>query len=301
MKPNRFSARTIRVLTGLALALAATSSARGAELPKGLVLYLNFNEVDSAGVTADRSGHRLNGRVYNVKWATGKMGGAYEFTGANSFVTVPNSPFLNVSQGTFAVWFKTSKSDAVWRRILDKRSDRGYAMCIAGESKGGDTKGKLAFIANGRYFCLSDSVVTDGSWHHAVATCDGVNLKLYVDGALQKQVVPMPGGILPNANDLTVGLNRSNPSPQEQGQSFEGMIDEVMIFNRALTAEEIKSLSSSPSGGTAAKKGKDGKTVTKAQVAQQLNRLKSLLDAGLITQEFYEKKVEEAKATVTEQ
>jgi len=290
----------VQVTAGLALALAATCSARAAELPKGLVLYLNFNEVDSGGVTLDRGGQRINGRVYNVKWGTGKLGGAYEFTGPNNFVYVPNSPFLNVSQGTFAAWFKTSKSDGVWRRILDKRSDRGYAMCIAGDSKDGASKGKLAFVVNGRFWCFSDAAVADGSWHHAAATCDGQNLKLYVDGALQKQVVPMAGGIFANANELTIGLNRSNPSAQEQGQSFEGMIDEVMIFNRALTAEEIKGLSTTSSSATAAKKGKDGKSVTKAQIVQQLNRLKSLLDSGLITQEFYEKKVEEAKATVTE-
>ena len=292
MKRNIFDFTAVRVAVGLCLALAAESNAPAADLPKGLVLFFNFNEADNGGVIIDRSGQRNNGRATGLRWTTGKQGGCYEFSPANSYIHVANNMSLNANRATFAAWFKAAKADAIWRRILDKRT---YTLCIAGDSQDGSNKGKLAVGLNGRFWCLSDSAVADGKWHHGAATYDGANLKLYVDGQLQKQVVPMPGAIAPNANDLTIGMNRSNPSAQENGQSFDGMIDEVMIFNRALSAEEIKTVASAGSGGTAAA-GK-GKTFTKAQVARRLVELKDLLDKGYITQEFYEKKVEECKPT----
>ena len=84
-------------------------------------------------------------------------------------------------------------------------------------------------------------------------------------------------------------MNRSTPSPQEKGQSFDGVIDEVMIFNRALSADEIKALVAAvdPSAGKP--------KFTKQQVAGRLRQLKILLDEGLLTEEFYEQKVKECE------
>jgi len=135
-------------------------------------------------------------------------------------------------------------------------------------------------------FCLSDSAVTDGLWHHGAATYDGENLKLYVDGKLQKQVVAWRGAIPANTNDLTIGLNRSNPTPQEKDQSFEGAIDDLMIFNHALSEAEIKVVIASVKP-----------KFTKDQVARRLMELKELFDRGLILKDFYDRKVKECEAT----
>jgi hypothetical protein len=296
MKRNGLGVRGVGTAAGLLVAVAAATHAPAADLPKGLVLHLNFDQEGPGGLVTDRSGLGNSGQAYNAKWtSSGKQGGAYQFAAANSFVQVPHKPFLIVRQATFAAWFKTAKADGIWRRILDKRMDRGFALCIAGDSQDGQAKGKLAIVVNGGYFCLSDSVVTDGAWHHAAATYDGANLKLYVDGQLQKQVAAARGDIAPNVSPLTIGMNGSNPTSQERGQSFEGTIDEVMIFNRALSAEEVKTLTSA-GGGTAEGKAA-GKTFTRDQVARRLSELKDLLDKGLITRSFYERKVEECKPT----
>jgi hypothetical protein len=65
---------------------------------------------------------------------------------------------------------------------------------------------------------------------------------LYVDGLLQLRVAQWRGKVPANAHDLTVGLNRASPTGGEVGASFDGLIDEVMIFNRPLAEEEITSL-----------------------------------------------------------
>jgi hypothetical protein len=272
----------VGIVAGVSVAVVAGLGATAADFPKGLVLHLNFDQAGPGGVVADKSGLNNNGRAFGVKWVEkGKQGGACELAGANSFVQVVSTPTLNVSHATFGAWFKTGKEDPVWRRILDKGN---YYLSIAGDSKDGQAKGKLC-VAVGNSFCLSDSAVTDGAWHHAAATCDGKSLKLYLDGQLQKQTVPVRGSIVPSANELTIGMRKT---------AFDGVVDEVMIFNRALTAEEIKTAMEG-AGGAAARPA--GKTFTKEQVARRLKELKDLLDKGLITQSFYDRKVEECKVT----
>jgi len=266
------------------IALAAGVEVNAADFPQGLVLHFNFDQMEGSMVT-DRTGHG-NGRVFGAKWnAVGKQGGACEFAKTNSYILVTNAPFLNPTQATFAVWFRTAKPDPLDRFILDKRMDNGFALCIAGDSKdnGGNTRGKLCFVVSNN-FCLGDGAVTDGAWHHGAATYDGENLKLYVDGKLQKQVVTWRGSIPANTNDLAIGLNRSNPTPQEKGQSFQDAIDDLMIFNHALSEAEIQTVIASVKP-----------KFTKQQVAQRLKELKELYDRGLLTKEFYDRKVKECE------
>ena len=90
----------------------------------------------------------------------------------------------------------------------------------------------------------------------------------------------MPG----NTHDLTLGMNRTNPSFKEKEAAFEGLLDEVMLFNRALSEAEIKDVLS-------ATKPK----FTKQQVERRLAELKDLFDRGLILQDFYDRKVNECE------
>lgn len=276
MKVGHRKLVTIRVGVQIFAAWVAAGGALAADAPKGLVLHLTFDKQEGA-VVADASGQKNTGQAMGAKWsASGKKGGAYEFAG-NNLIQVNNSPSLNMRQGTFAAWFKTSKADAVWRRLLDKRA---FTLCISGDAA---SCGKLAIGINGRAWAFSDGTVTDGSWHHAAATFDGANIKLFVDGQLQKQVAALRGEIAPNTSPLVIG------------QAFQGALDEVMVFNRALSEEEVKGLLSA--GGSEVAGKAPGKTFTKEQVARRLRELKDLLDKGLITQSFYERKVEECKTT----
>ena len=287
MKRDRFNASMVQVAVGLFLAFATGPDTPAADFPQGLMLHFNFDQMETGGVITDRAG-RNNGRAFGAKWtSTGKQGGAYEFTSTNSYIQVTNTPSLNATRVTFAVWFKTSRSDSIGRYILDKLVNRGYALSIAGESKDkdGKNKDKLCVGVNGHY-CLSDSVVTDGAWHHGAATFDGENLKLYVDGQLQKQVVSWRGEIPANTNDLTIGMNRSNPAPQEIGPPFCGAIDDLMVFNHALSDAEIQVVIASVKP-----------KFTKGQVAKRSKELKELFDRGLLTKDFYDRKVKECEVT----
>jgi len=286
MKLHKSDFAMIHVTAALLFVFVPGFLAMAADFPQGLMLHFSFDRWESGGVIADKTGRNNNGHAVGAKWtAAGKQTGGYEFTATNNYIQVTNSPTLNPKQATFAVWFKAGKVDVANRYILEKSAEKGYVLNIAGDHRNSKSKGKLCFSISG-HDCLSDNVVTDNTWHHGTATFDGNNLKLYVDGQLQQQVTAWKGGIAANTNDLTIGLNRSNPTPQEKGLSYEGTIDEVMIFDHSLTDAEVKVV-------IAATKPK----FTREQVTRRLAELKELLDRGLILQDFYDRKVKECEVT----
>jgi hypothetical protein len=162
-------------------------------------------------------------------------------------------------------------------------------MGIGGGTKDQAARGKLVFTLDGQTFCLSDAVVADGAWHHGAATFDGERIRLYVDGVAQKQVTATTGPIRPQGGaKVVIGKDPG----RKQGASFEGTLDEVMIFNRALAADEIKALVGAidPAAGKP--------KFTKNQVLGRLRQLKALHDEGLLTDEFYRAKVAECEAAL---
>ena len=216
-----------------------------ASLHEGLVLHLTFDKVEVAGQTTDVSGMGNHGWVTGANWTPkGKQGGAYRFASPNQFIRVPNNDSLNPSNITLAAWIKTSHNDDTWRRIFDKSYTNGYALSIGGGHTPGSVHKGRAFIELGptlKTDTWSDRAVDDGKWHLVVTTYNGTNQYFYVDGVRQKHIARWEGRVPANDYDLTIGINRVNPNPEydEVGASFEGLIDEPMIWNRALSSGEI--------------------------------------------------------------
>jgi len=225
-------------------AAAASPVASAGDQRRDLVMYFSFDQPPVGGMVHDESGAGHDGRVVNATWvAEGRHGGALRFARANSYVSVSNDPALNPPQITVTAWVKTSYSDAVWRRIVDKGYSAGFAMSIGGETKGQEFHGRPVFEIN-RHATLGDANlrVDDGNWHHLAGTFDGAAMSFYVDGVLQARRLHFPDRIEANAFDLTIAGNRSTAGGNEVGASLDGLIDEVMIFNRALSAAEIRAL-----------------------------------------------------------
>lgn len=286
------------VVIGLALALVAThaptagTSASAAEPLRGLVLHYSFDQPDAGGLVADHSGQNNNGHASDTRFtAPGKKGGGYALASGDSTIRVAGSRPASVKQATFAVWFKTSRSDATCRRILDGRAGPGYALEIGGGVQGQESRGKLAFSIGGGKPCLSDLAVTDGTWHHGAVTFDGENLRMYVDGQPQRQMTPCRVEIAALVSDLAIGMSSSSPPSQSKIEGFDGVIDELMIFNRALSAEEIKTVVAAVDPSALKPR------FTKQQVTARLRQLKMLFEEGLLTEDFYARKVAECEAT----
>ncbi len=246
---------TLALVTGITTPIIYTQmqkasvNNRVARLAQGQVLHLAFDQDEDDQVT-DSSGQNNHGQAIGAHWATDESrGGVFRFASREQYIRIPNSDSLNPSQITLAVWMKTSRHDKIWRRLFDKSYSEGYALSIGGAWTPIDYQGKAVIeigmkLNRNRGITQSNLPVTDGQWHHVVTTYDGRRIRLYVDGMQQKQVITWAGEVPSNDHDLSLGMNLIDPMPEydEPGESFDGFMDDAMIWNRALSQDEVKSL-----------------------------------------------------------
>ncbi len=217
-------------------------------LAQGLVLYFNFNSEPTAGKISDLSGHGNDGQAVNVQWlADGHRGGCIQFGLTNSYINVPDNDSLNPTNMTLAAWIKTSFTDRFWRRIFDKATRKEFDLTMCGDNKvGGPDDGKSwrgqVALEVAHQWMPSGIEIADGQWHQVVGTFDGFELRLYLDGWPVGSPHRAKGQPQHTSYDLTIGANRSTGVPGEIGQAFNGSMDDVMMFNRALSSEEVQAL-----------------------------------------------------------
>ena len=244
--PGTFSGVRLRMLSGEAKAAPAgakpgPTSGRtplAAPLRQGLVLCYTFDK-NERGKVADLSGCGNHGKVQGAQWTSeGKVAGAYRFEAARKTqgILVPNTESLGVKRLTMAAWIRTTQQDGTWARIMDKDWRNGYNLCLGGDNKGNQWRGQAGVEINSH--AVFKGRVADGQWHHVLATYDGRVQRLYIDAAPVGQAA-WAGDIGINPYDLAVG-NSSIPYGTGELLAFDGLIDEAMIWNRALSAEEVR-------------------------------------------------------------
>src|ERR1017187_1881343 len=206
----------------------------------GLVAYYPFN-----GNASDAFGTN-NGTVYGATLTTNRFGipnAAYYFNGTNNYIDILQNSALNAlaSNVTLSAWIWQQNASPNGYRILDK--------CASGEPLGWtfdtyncSTQTGHRLRLQGVNFNNSCNVPgnTDYSlmrWHHVVATISGTNGWVYLDGALDGSGIV--GNIPVNTLDVYIGL--AHPG-QGSGFWFNGIIDDVRIYNRTLSSNEVAQL-----------------------------------------------------------
>lgn len=202
-------------------------------LKNGLVAYYPFN-----GNANDESGNGNNGIVYNATLTQDRLekeNSAYSFNGYSSYIYTPvDSGFTN--QISLCAWFKTSYND--YGGILCSRTSLNVANDITTDSYGHPAFHLSDGNANNQPLTgLSTSVqLNDDNWHLIVGTYDGTTLKLYTDGIFQGEL----------KRTFTIAVNDSFKIGWDDlngySRFFSGKIDEVRIYNRALTPDEVTKL-----------------------------------------------------------
>jgi glucose/arabinose dehydrogenase len=207
--------------------------------PGGLVAAYAFDE--GSGPTAgDSSGSGNNGSVGSATWSTaGKYGNALSFTGSGARVTVPDSPSLHLTTGmTLEAWVFPTALGSEWRDVVYKANDNYYleATSSAGRPVGGGIFGNVSGEAYGT------AALATNTWTHLATSYDGSTLRLYVNGT-QVATAPRSGPIATSNGVLTIG---GDPA---FGQQYAGRIDDVRVYDRALTPAQIQSDMNTPIGG----------------------------------------------------
>lgn len=189
----------------------------------------------------------LNGTVANATLTTGQNGsanGAYLFNGTNAQITVPTSIADPTTALTASAWVRAANVRTTTpQRILSTVQAGGYAL---GFSSTGCTAGQFSFVVqtDGTYrqVCFTLDSALNNTWFHALGVYDGVNAQLYINGSLAASL-PAPGAFNPGSSTAPLCIG-SNPTTTActQGQYFTGSIDDVRVYNRALTTAEIELL-----------------------------------------------------------
>lgn len=246
---NALAGHRVRVLGGTSGVLGAQAETLAADVAwtfttaaaGGLSAAWPFEEATGA-TTLDYSGNGNDGSLLGPAWVAGRFGGGLSFDGVDDRVQVPDADTLDVSTAiTISAWIKLS-SYKDWSVILSKESpdDHAYALWL------GPTHLPTAhFRLGGQWYgALAPEPVPLNTWTHLAATYDGTAIRVYVNG-VEEKVTGATGEFPQSWGPLWIG------GDQWASDYFPGVIDEVRLYDRALSVAEIQSDMTLPADPTA--------------------------------------------------
>ncbi|MEV6982580.1 LamG-like jellyroll fold domain-containing protein, partial [Sphaerisporangium sp. NPDC051017] len=204
----------------------------------GPVAAYGFN-VGSGTAVADDSGHSQAGTATDTTWATsGKFGKALSFNGTSSLVTIPDSPSLRLSDGmTLMAWVNPTVLDN-WRQAILKEFSGGLSYALYA-SNGTQPNGWAVNTDGTEGSVDSTEDIPLNTWSHLALTYDGSKLAFYLNGAKTAET-DFQGTLRGDDGPLRIGGNGI------WGEHFAGLIDEVRVYDRALSEAEIQSDKDTP-------------------------------------------------------
>jgi len=197
---------------------------------------------DGAGTTvADASANGNDGVITgDAVWTTGKFGGALSFDGTDDYVTLPIGSIISeLSDTTITTWANFSNAGGAWQRIWDFGSGTGVYMFLCARV---NTAGVIRFAI--RTADIGEQIVNSpdtlpSDWHNVTVVMDSADMmiRLYVDGAMVAS-----GATLLLPKDLGETTQNWFGKSQWPDALYQGDLDDVRIYNRVLTQDEIKNV-----------------------------------------------------------
>ncbi len=242
--------RILVVLTvvGMLISFAAVSEANP---PDGLVLHLSFDKNTIDGNTVQDLSEEGNDGTINggAKAVAGKHGDALEFDGTDDFVEVPLEDSITFATGdslTVQVWVKTDDQPPNNDGIVGNYrpgTDALWILSVSGDNPA--ARGKMGFSVRDKGRANSAGITSpdflnDGEWHVLAGVRDqkAKKIRFYVDGKL-----------IDEKDDNTKDINSGQSIwvGEHLNRFYKGLIDEVKIWNRPLTAKELDQSGQQPS------------------------------------------------------
>jgi hypothetical protein len=212
-----------------------------------LIAWWTFD--DGNGTTAlDSSENGNDGILVNgPDWTTGQISGALEFDGVDDYVDAGTLDVIG-NEMTISLWAMADSFGGSWRdnRLIAKaagNSTNDHWWMLSTIASGGATRLRFRLKAEGDGYTdtliASSGEITAGAWFHAVITYDGLVMRLYKDGQeVGNAVKSGGGGLISTSGSVGVNIGRN---PNGYGV-WDGGIDDVRIYDRALIAQEVLGL-----------------------------------------------------------
>jgi hypothetical protein len=211
-------------ITGLGLAAKTVTVTQQSALPTdGLVAYYPFNMNAN-----DESGNGNNGTVNGATLTSDRKGNsdkAYSFNGVQ-LIELNSNVLNNLSSGSVSIWFYSNDILKQSAQTIITKTNLNVMDYFQIAQYGNIIRVKINELSYS--YSYSQSIVTN-KWYHLLVNWDGIRIKLYLNGVLDNQISRTQ--LVPNALQVI-----------HIGENFNGKIDDIRIYNRALTETEIKQL-----------------------------------------------------------
>ena len=218
-------------------------------LKTGLIAYYPF---DNSG--ADLSGNGNDGFVYNITSTSdhnGKPNAAYHFDGTTSYILVKDNAALRLNNTDYTIncWEKQESYGATFGSVIAcKRgagNNNGWSYGVHGYTyNGGATVGQTTMqISGGTDIAAIGATSLNLNTWYMLTTVYNVKkqqISYYINGVLDNVANNIPSPVLTATSDMYIGTD--NPATGTSGYFFKGSLDDMSMFNRALTATEIKKI-----------------------------------------------------------
>jgi Concanavalin A-like lectin/glucanases superfamily/Bacterial Ig-like domain len=197
----------------------------------GLVAAYGFEETSGSTVTDASRDH--NGTISGATRTTsGRFGRALVFDGFNDWVTIPNDSDFNLTSGlTIEAWVRPDVLGSTWRTAVMKERSSNLAYALFANNNNRDPAGRV--VTGG--FDLSTgggAQLALGAWSHIAMTWGSNALRVYVNGS-PVSARSTSGSLATGTGPLRIGGNSF------RSEWFDGRIDEVRVYHRALSGSEI--------------------------------------------------------------
>lgn len=209
------------------------------KLPSPDVIFYQPFSYTFDNVAFDASGNELDGTVFNAVW-DGNLGvsggGSFKFDGTNDYIDFGDvSSVEDLNEITVSAWVKASKPTTSTQKLIVLKGSNSLTGSDGSFYLYWNFDEKFVFSVRNSAGVLrtvySNNAYADTEWHNVVGIMDAGTVRLYVDGALQTDQKASVGALNHGTGKLTISALNS--------KAYNGSIDEVLIFNRALNGSEV--------------------------------------------------------------